>query len=94
MINVQIDEVDLLNLLMDRMEYWTQDEKVLNLYEEHLRELIDNGCFEGVQLDIKYLIDNLYVNDTTILSEEELTEYDDHSILAKDLDNDLYLVTA
>ena len=41
MINVQIDETTLLNLFMDRLEYWTSDDDVLELYEDYLKELID-----------------------------------------------------
>lgn len=97
MINVWIDEVDLLNLLMERLEFWTQDKYTLNLYEKHLKDLINGGTFEGIDLDsINTIIDNLYINDTTMMSKEELEESkglgNDYTILAKDIDNDLYLV--
>lgn len=38
MINVQIDETTLLNLFMDRLEYWTSDSDVLELYEDYLKK--------------------------------------------------------
>ena len=98
MINVQVDEETLLDLVMQRMEYWTTNSYVLNLYEQYLKDLIDEGCFEGNNLDISVLIDNLYINDTQIMDEEDLKKNDidindSEKVLVSDADNDLYLVT-
>ena len=98
MINVQINETTLLNLFMDRLEYWTSDNDVLELYEDYLKELIDCGCFNGSELDVAMFVDNLYINDTTIMDKKELLEnyidvYDCDKVLAKDEDKDLYLVS-
>ena len=98
MINVQIDEVTLLNLFMSRLEYWTTNAYVLELYKDYLKELIYGGCFENSELNINLIIDNLYTNDTTIMDKKELLEnyidiYDENKVLAKDEDKDLYLVS-
>ena len=98
MVNVQINEEDLLDLLMQRMEYWTTDTYILNLYEQYLENLIDWGCFEDTDLDISLLIDNLYVNNTQIMDKEDLKNNDidinnSEKVLARDIDNDLYLVS-
>ena len=99
MINVKIHETTLLNLLMDRLEYWATNANVLALYESYLKELIDCGCFEGEELYVDIIIDNLYVNDTAVTDKEGLSKYynidvDDYDkILASDEDNDLYLVS-
>ena len=99
MINVKIDETTLLNLFMSRLEYWTTDSDVLELYEKYLQNLIFNGCFEGVELDVDIIVDNLYVNDTAVTDREGLNqEYgidvdNDDRILASDEDNNLYLVS-
>lgn len=98
MINVQIDETTLLNLFMGRLEYWTSDDDVLALYEIYLKDLIDCGCFENSELDVNMIIDNLYINDTTIMNREMLDyndiEVDDSDkVLAKNEDKDLYLVS-
>lgn len=99
MINVQIDETTLLNLFMDRMEYWTSDSDVLELYEEYLQVLIDNGCFEGTVLEVNIIIDNLYINDTSTMNRLELAHNnidinDCDKILAKNEAKDLYLVSS
>lgn len=99
MINVKIHETTLLNLFMERLEYWTTNANVLELYERYLKELIDCGCFEGTELYVDLIIDNLYINDTAVTNKEGLTkEYDIEindcdRILASNEDNDLYLVS-
>lgn len=95
MINLWINKEDLLNLLMGRIEYWTGDKGTLGLYNQYLRDLIDSGYFKGVKLDINSLIDSLYIQ-TIIMDKEELDENgllpENNEILAKDIDNNLYLV--
>ena len=99
MINVKIDETTLLNLFMNRLEYWTTDSDVLELYEKYIEDLIFNGCFEGAELDVNLIVDNLYVNDTAVTDREGLIkEYgidvdNDDRILASDEDNNLYLIS-
>ena len=99
MINVKVNETNLLNLFMSRLEYWTTKTDVLGLYESYLKELIDCGCFEGAELDVDLIIDNLYVNDTAVTDKEGLSkqyniDVDDYDkILASDEDNNLYLVS-
>ena len=98
MINVQINETTLLNLFMNRLEYWTTDTDVLALYEDYLKELIYGGCLDGTELDVDMFVDNLYINNTNIMDKKELLEnyinvYDCDKVLAKDEDNDLYLVS-
>ena len=99
MINVKIHETTLLNLFMQRLEYWTTDNDVLELYESYLKELIDCGCFEGEELYVDLIIDNLYINDTAVVNKEDAkNQYnietdDDDKILASNEDKDLYLVS-
>ena len=98
MINVKINGVILLNLFMDRLEHWTTDADVLGLYEDYLDELIYRGCFDGAELDVDMFVDNLYINDTTIMDREMLDDNDievndNEKVLAKNEYKDLYLVS-
>ena len=98
MINVRIDEATLLNLFMDRLEYWTNDKDVMELFGSYLKSLIDCGYFEGAELDINLIIDNLYINDTLVMDKEDLEDNnidikDTDKVLAKDENNDLYLIS-
>ena len=84
---------------MSRLEYWTTNSDVLELYESYLKDLIDCGCFENSELDINLIIDNLYINDTSMMDKKELLEnyidiYDKDKVLAKNEDKDLYLVSS
>lgn len=74
MINVVIDENVLLKMLMERVEYWTEDEITYNLFEIYYRDLINSGCFEGLTIDIMDIVDNDYVNNTAVLTPEEFEE--------------------
>ena len=99
MINVKVNEKTLLNLFMDRLEYWTSDDDVLVLYEDYLKELIDSGCFDGTELNVDMFVDNLYINDTTIMDREMLNDNgievdDSEKVLSKNEDKDLYLVSS
>ena len=98
MINVKINEITLLHLFMSRLEYWTTKTNVLELYENYLRERINYGYFEGAELDINLIIDNLYINETTIMNKKMLDDNDievndSEKILVKNEDKDLYLVS-
>lgn len=99
MINAQIDETTLLDLFMDRLGCWCDDDDALTLYKEYLKDLIDCGCFKDAELDIDLIIDNLYINDTIImdkgmLDDNDIEIYDSEKVLAKNEDKDLYLVSA
>ena len=72
MITVQIDETTLLDMLVDRVEYWTDDRDVIDLYQEYYNNLIESGCFEGSVLDIAVIVDNDWVNYTRVMTSDEL----------------------
>ena len=99
MINVKINETTLLNLFMNRVEYWTSDNDILALYEDYLKELIDSGCFNGAELDVNIFVDNLYINDTIIMDKEMLDDNeidvdDSDKVLTKNEDKGLYLISS
>ena len=71
MITVKIDEADLLDMLVDRVGYWTDDRDVLKLYEQYYDSMIYGGCFDGAELDINSIVDNDYVNYLTTVDREE-----------------------
>ena len=71
MITVKIDEADLLDMLVDRVGYWTDDRDVLKLYEQYYDSMVYGGCFDGAELDINSIVDNDYVNWLTVADREE-----------------------
>lgn len=95
MITITLNDNELIDLLVQRLSYWTNNAEVLNLYENYLRYLIDNDAIY-ISDGVMSYIDNLYVNDTVVCTQNELLNYDitndDDRILYKD--NDLYLITS
>lgn len=104
MITVKIDETTLLDLLVDRLEWWTDKKDIIELYKEYNNSLIESGCFEGEELDIYTLVDNDWVNYTRVITSDELkkeynvdinnTDEDDYydRVLLAIPEKDLYLV--
>lgn len=97
MVTVKIDEGILVELLLDRVKFWTSDEIVIDLYRDYYEELINSGCFEGCELDIMGIVDNDYVNNLTIINKEDFEQWDikdetDDKIATFNKDEDLYLI--
>lgn len=97
MITVTIDEDKLLEMLIDRVEYWTNDTDIIDLYRDYYEELINSGCFEGCTLDIMSIVDNDYINNLIVLNKEDFEDYrvenfEDDKIEAFNEEKNLYLV--
>ena len=97
MVTVTVNENTLLEMLLDRLEYWTSDEDVIALYRNYYEKLIDYGCFEGCELDIMSIVDNDYTNNLIVLSKEDFEDYgveglEDDKIEAFNKEQNLYLV--
>ena len=67
MITIKIDEQELLDMLVERVRYWTQDEDEIKLFEKMYDDYIWNGVFTDSELDIMSIVDNDWVNYTTII---------------------------
>lgn len=73
MITVKIYEEDLVKLLIDRVKYWTNDVDVIDLYTEYYESIIE--CFDGSNFDPAITVDNDYINNTAVITEEEFGDY-------------------
>lgn len=62
MVNVKMEEEDVLELLVDRVRYWTDDDVVINLFQKMYNHCLEEGYFEDTILDIQDIVDNDYVN--------------------------------
>ena len=97
MITITIDENILLDLLMNRVKYWTSDETIMDLYRDYYMGMIDSGCFEGCTVDIMSIVDNDYINNLAVISKEDFNQWNiedktDDKIVASNEDADLYLI--
>ena len=77
-VTVTIDEHDLLDMLMDRVNDWTTDDA--DLFEKMYENRIWGGCFEGAEFDIMSIVDNDYVNNTSIITREDEPEEWDNMV--------------
>ena len=69
MINIRIDEEELIEMLVDRVRFWTEDEDIIALYNVMYENYAYAGCFDGMEFDICTIVDNHYVNWCTVLAE-------------------------
>ena len=70
-ITVTIDEEDFKDMLVERVRHWTDDEDTIELFEEYYDHMVYGGCFEGSSRSIAEIVDNDYVNNTSVITEEE-----------------------
>lgn len=69
---VQMDNNTLLDMLVERVRFWTDDNDTIELYEEYYYNLIESGCLEGAEIDVSQIVDNDYINWFTVMDREEL----------------------
>lgn len=65
---VRIDEDTAIEMLMDRVHFWTDDDIVCELYHKMYENYVYNGCFDGGEFDIMKIVDNDYVNYCDVIS--------------------------
>lgn len=68
---VRIDNDTAVDMLMDRLSYWTDDEDVHALYRKMYTNSVENGCFDGREFDIREIVDNDYVNWCSVIDESD-----------------------
>lgn len=66
---VNIDNDDALDMLLERLEHWTDDHTTHCLYETMYESYIDGGVFEGGEFDVMAIVDNDYVNYCDVVSD-------------------------
>lgn len=96
--NVTIDDNTMINILMDRVDFWVKDsDPSYSLYEGLITDLVENGLFEGSSFDPCLIVDNLYINDTSLYdSVEEAVKdgYEESDIAYLDEESGCVLVWA
>ena len=104
-ITVQIDEDTAIEMLVDRVKHWTDDSETIELFEQYYTRMVKGGCFGGGGFDVMSIVDNDYVNNTTVTTREEfekareeyieeelksrLEDLDDEDLTEEDIREDL-----
>lgn len=66
---VNIDNGRAVDMLLERLEHWTDDITTYRLYEAMYENYVDGGCFDGGDFDVMTIVDNDYVNWCTVIEE-------------------------
>lgn len=75
-ITVELDEDTALDMLVERVKYWTNDEDELDLFEQMYDSYICGGCFDGGEFNVMRIVDNDYVNWCSIIYKEDTNKED------------------
>lgn len=87
-VTITMDEEDFLDLLMDRVAFWTKTRYCpeYDLFEKYYEDAVYGGSFDGINEGINYIVDNDYVNNGRIVYPDD---YDYAEIKAKYEDGSL-----
>lgn len=66
---VRIDEDTAIEMLMNRVGYWSNDDTVYELYHQMYESYVYGGVFDGGEFDIMAIVDNDYVNYCDVISD-------------------------
>lgn len=71
-----ITNKEALNLLMDRLETWTNDRDTQDLYEKMYTNYIEEGVFDSNTSTVMEIVDNDYINYCEVVCTEDLSKKD------------------
>ena len=71
MITVRMDKYDAIDLLVNRVKYWTDDQDTIDLFEQYYASMVEGGRFDRADFNVMSIVDNDYVNNTSIVTREE-----------------------
>lgn len=70
-VTVKIYKDDLLDMFLDRCDFWETSRENQDLFEKMYSTYIDDGYFDDVELDIMAIVDNDVINYTTVLEADD-----------------------
>ncbi len=73
---IKIDEESLLDALMSRVQFWTDDYDILELYRQYYENAVYGHWYEGSEVNIMSIVDNDYVNWMSVYSDEDMEDED------------------
>lgn len=73
LVNVQMEDWELLEMLLDRLSYWGQEDN-RDLFETMYQNYMDSGCWDGIEFNVMSIVDNDCVNYCSVLYKEDYKE--------------------
>lgn len=71
MIKIMIDEEKALDLLLERLERWTDDETTKKLYKAMYEGYLYSGVFESCEFNPMIIVDNDYINYCDVIGPDD-----------------------
>ena len=71
MIRVLVEEDELLDMLIERVKFWTDEPDVIALYSDMYENYVNSGAFDDTEVNIMQMVDNDYINYCRVLYEGE-----------------------
>lgn len=65
----EINNDEALNMLMNRLAYWTDDKVSTALFESMYKNYIDGGGFDESNFDVMQIVDNDWINNCNVISQ-------------------------
>ena len=69
-----LDDDKAVEMLVDRVQYWTDDREVVDLYERYYENAVANGYWEGCEFNVMSIVDNDYVSNTEVVYKDDCSE--------------------
>lgn len=73
LITIQIQDWKLLDILLDRVDYWGREDE-RELWEKMYQSLIDSNYFQTNEFDEMYIVDNDIINYCDTITKEDYPE--------------------
>lgn len=70
LITVKMNMYDVVDMLVNRLNYWTDDKETKDLYRQMYTGYAEGGCFDGMELDVNSIVDNDYINYCQIINKD------------------------
>lgn len=64
-INVKIRKDEAIELLCNRVTYWSNNEEVVDLFKQMYERYLDDEVFDNLDIDV--IVDNDFINDCSII---------------------------
>lgn len=80
---VKINDATAVEMLLNRLSFWTDDKTTHRLYEQMYENYVYGGCFEGGEFDIMAIVDNDFINYCDVICEGD-EAYEDIKKLYKE----------
>ena len=71
LVTVKVKDWQLLDMLLDRYDFWGTSKENKDLFENMYSNMIDNCCFEDTEFDVMKIVDNDVINYCSLLYKED-----------------------